>query len=93
MIFEWTPPSTQLDRINVKRAIDMYRNGLIDFNTLDKKWIEPTAQGRKGKDWADVYLPAGKIPHTMNICSKSRWKALQALEEFRRSNSFSWNIV
>ena len=43
-------------RNNVKRAINMYRNGLIDFKTLDKKWIEPRAYGRYGKDWNDVIL-------------------------------------
>ena len=50
----------QMDRYNVKRAIDLYRNGIIDFKTLDKKWIEPTALGRRGKDWNDVYLPAAR---------------------------------
>ncbi|KAF8355104.1 tag-18 [Pristionchus pacificus] len=54
----WRP--WQLDKVNVKRAIDMYRNGLIDFKTLDKKWIEPTALGRRGKDWNDVYIPAAR---------------------------------
>lgn len=34
--------------------------GLVDFKTLDKYWIEPSALGRRAKDWNDVYLPAGK---------------------------------
>ncbi|VDM55672.1 unnamed protein product [Angiostrongylus costaricensis] len=54
----WRP--WQMDRSNIKRAIDMYRNGLIDFKTLDDKWITPTAYGRHGKDWSDVYLPAAR---------------------------------
>ncbi|EYB96666.1 hypothetical protein Y032_0148g2659 [Ancylostoma ceylanicum] len=54
----WRP--WQMDRSNIKRAIDMYRNGTIDFATLDKKWITPSAYGRYGKDWADVYLPAAR---------------------------------
>ncbi|KHJ97156.1 hypothetical protein OESDEN_02870 [Oesophagostomum dentatum] len=54
----WRP--WQMDRSNIKRAIDMYRNGTIDFETLDKKWITPSAYGRYGKDWADVYLPAAR---------------------------------
>ncbi|VDN55812.1 unnamed protein product [Dracunculus medinensis] len=54
----WQP--WHLDRINVKRAIRMFREGLISFKTLDKSWIEPAALGRKGKDWADIYLPAGQ---------------------------------
>uniref|UniRef100_A0A915BFT1 Uncharacterized protein n=1 Tax=Parascaris univalens TaxID=6257 RepID=A0A915BFT1_PARUN len=54
----WQP--WHLDRINVKRAIQMYREGLVDFKTLDKYWIEPSALGRRGKDWNDVYLPAGR---------------------------------
>ncbi|VDO22678.1 unnamed protein product [Haemonchus placei] len=55
----WRP--WQMDRSNIKRAIDMYRNGHIDFKTLDEKWITPSAYGRYGKDWADVYLPAGSF--------------------------------
>ncbi|VDK52540.1 unnamed protein product [Cylicostephanus goldi] len=54
----WRP--WQLDRSNIKRAIDMYRNGTIDFKTLDDKWITPSAFARYGKDWADVYLPAAR---------------------------------
>ncbi|CAP32862.1 Protein CBR-TAG-18 [Caenorhabditis briggsae] len=54
----WRP--WQYDTKNVKTAIDLYRNGCIDFKTLDKKWIEPTALGRRGKDWSDVYLPAAR---------------------------------
>ena len=54
----WKP--WQLDRSNVKRAVKMYRNGTIDFKTLDQKWITPTAYGRYGKDWADVYIPAAR---------------------------------
>ncbi|CAD6199411.1 unnamed protein product [Caenorhabditis auriculariae] len=50
----------QLDNVNVKGAIDLYRNGVIDFKTLDKKWIEPRIYDRRGKDWADVYLPAAR---------------------------------
>ncbi|KAI6214952.1 hypothetical protein M3Y94_00328400 [Aphelenchoides besseyi] len=44
-----------LDSYNTKRAIKMYRQGLISFDYLDKKWIEPTALGRRHKDWDDVY--------------------------------------
>lgn len=55
---KWRP--WEFDRNNVKRAINMYRNGLIDFKTLDKKWIEPRAYGRYGKDWNDVYIPAAR---------------------------------
>jgi hypothetical protein len=38
-----------LDNYNTARAIKMYRQGLISFNYLDKKWIEPTALGRRYK--------------------------------------------
>ncbi|MFH4980357.1 hypothetical protein AB6A40_007066 [Gnathostoma spinigerum] len=54
----WHP--WEFDRKNVKQAIQMYKNGLVDFQTLDKYWIEPAALNRKGKDWMDVYLPAGR---------------------------------
>uniref|UniRef100_A0A8R1TUF1 Uncharacterized protein n=1 Tax=Onchocerca volvulus TaxID=6282 RepID=A0A8R1TUF1_ONCVO len=55
----WQP--WHLDRNNVKRAIRMYKEvGLIDFGTLDRFWIVPSALARKGKDWTDVYLPAGR---------------------------------
>ncbi|KJH42348.1 hypothetical protein DICVIV_11659 [Dictyocaulus viviparus] len=54
----WRP--WQMDRSNVKRAVEMFRNGLIDFKTLDDKWITPSAFGRYGKDWSDVYLPAAR---------------------------------
>jgi hypothetical protein len=50
----------QLDTCNQKRAIDMYRQGLISFDYLDKKWIEPWALGRKEKDWGDTYPRAGR---------------------------------
>jgi len=50
----------QLDTKNQKTAIRMYRQGLISFDYLDKKWIEPWALGRKEKDWSDVYTPAGR---------------------------------
>lgn len=48
-----------LDQYNTKRAIGMYRQGLISFDYLDKNWIEPTALARKGKDWGDVYSHGG----------------------------------
>uniref|UniRef100_A0A914Y255 Uncharacterized protein n=1 Tax=Panagrolaimus superbus TaxID=310955 RepID=A0A914Y255_9BILA len=54
----WRP--YQFDRYSTKRAVKMFRQGLISFNTLDKKWIEPTALGRREKDWSDVYQPAGR---------------------------------
>ncbi|VDD89995.1 unnamed protein product [Enterobius vermicularis] len=54
----WKP--WRYDRINTKRAIRMFREGLIDFDTLDRNWIVPTALDRKGKDWKDIYLPAGR---------------------------------
>jgi hypothetical protein len=41
----------------------MYREGLLDFKTLDKHWIEPSALARKSKDWTDVYTPAGIGSH------------------------------
>ncbi|KAL3097976.1 hypothetical protein niasHS_002261 [Heterodera schachtii] len=49
-----------LDGKNQKQAIDMYRQGLVSFAYLDKNWITPWALGRKEKDWADIYPPAGK---------------------------------
>ncbi|VDM10405.1 unnamed protein product [Wuchereria bancrofti] len=54
----WQP--WHLDRYNVKRAIRMYKEGLVDFGTLDRFWIVPSALSRKGKDWTNVYLPAGR---------------------------------
>ncbi|CAJ0583382.1 unnamed protein product, partial [Mesorhabditis spiculigera] len=54
----WRP--WQMDNVNVKGAIDLYRKGIIPFSVLDKKWIEPTAMARKGKDWFDVYTPAAR---------------------------------
>uniref|UniRef100_A0A7E4W6W3 Uncharacterized protein n=1 Tax=Panagrellus redivivus TaxID=6233 RepID=A0A7E4W6W3_PANRE len=53
----WRP--YQYDRYSTARAIKMYRQGLISFNTLDKKWIEPSSLSRRGKDWAETYTPAG----------------------------------
>ncbi|CAD5215572.1 unnamed protein product [Bursaphelenchus okinawaensis] len=49
-----------MDRYNSKKAIDMYRQGLISFDYLDKNWIEPTALARKDKDWGDTYTQAGR---------------------------------
>lgn len=49
------------DRYNTKRAVKMFRQGLISFKELDKKWIKPTALGRRYKDWPDVYQPAGEL--------------------------------
>lgn len=41
--------------------------GLVDFKTLDKHWIEPTAYLRKEKDHPDVYQPAGnRIEETLH---------------------------
>ncbi|EFO20895.1 TAG-18 protein [Loa loa] len=54
----WQP--WYLDRNNVERAIRMYKEGLVDFGKLDQFWILPSALSRKGKDWTDVYLPAGR---------------------------------
>ncbi|CAI5455368.1 unnamed protein product [Caenorhabditis angaria] len=54
----WRP--WQYDSRNAKRAIDLYRNGVIDFKTLDSKWITPSALERRGRDWSDVYLPAAR---------------------------------
>ncbi|KAI1713480.1 TAG-18 protein [Ditylenchus destructor] len=54
----WKP--YQYDRYNVSRGIKMYKEGLISFNFLDKKWIEPWALQRKEKDWSDVYPPAAR---------------------------------
>ncbi|KAI6241035.1 hypothetical protein M3Y99_00414800 [Aphelenchoides fujianensis] len=55
---QWRPHL--LDRYNTKRAITMYRQGLIPFAYLDKKWIEPTALGRRYKDWDDIYTKGGR---------------------------------
>jgi len=50
-----------LDTSNVKRAIDLYRSGIVSFNYLDKNWIEPWALGfRREKDWNDVYTKGGR---------------------------------
>ncbi|TMS36343.1 hypothetical protein L596_003532 [Steinernema carpocapsae] len=54
----WKP--WEYDRLNVKRAVKMYKDGLINFNQLDKFWIEPRMLGRGEKDYSDVYLPAGR---------------------------------
>jgi len=55
----WKP--YMLDRSNTKRAIDMYRKGIISFGYLDRNWITPWALGhRREKDWADIYTPAGR---------------------------------
>ena len=53
----WRPYS--MDRSSQKQAIKMFRQGLVDFKTLDRHWIEPSAQRRKAKDHEDVYTPAG----------------------------------
>jgi hypothetical protein len=56
----WNPVRPWMyDRQNVDRAVRMYREGLTDFKTLDKYWINPYALDRKAKDYTDVYLPAG----------------------------------
>ncbi|CAJ0933838.1 unnamed protein product, partial [Mesorhabditis belari] len=52
----WRP--WQYNSKSIKDGIDLYRKGIIPFDVLDKKWIEPTALARKGKDWFDVYTPA-----------------------------------
>ncbi|KAE9549191.1 hypothetical protein FO519_007603 [Halicephalobus sp. NKZ332] len=54
----WRP--YMYDRYNTKRAIKMFRQGLISFHELDKKWVEPNALGRRVKDWPDVYQPAAR---------------------------------
>ncbi|KAH7731150.1 TAG-18 protein [Aphelenchoides avenae] len=54
----WRP--YMMDRHTQKRAINMYRQGLLSFNFLDKNWIEPFALARKEKDWGDVYTPAAR---------------------------------
>lgn len=38
-----------MDRMNTKRAIKMYRQGLIDFRFLDRNWITPNALQQKKK--------------------------------------------
>lgn len=55
----WRP--YMYDRNNTKRAVKMFRQGLISFRELDKKWIEPHALGRRFRDWNEVYTPAGKF--------------------------------
>ena len=49
-----------MDRMNTKRAVKMYRQGLIDFKFLDQNWITPNALQRREKDWSDVYTPCGR---------------------------------
>ena len=67
------------DRYNTKRAVKMFRQGLISFRELDKKWIEPNALGRRIKDWPDVYQPAGSF----NILKKLiKNRSLQDVQEY-----------
>jgi len=53
----WKP--YQMDNYSTTRAIKMYRQGLIPFDYLDKKWITPWALGHRSRDWDDVYSKAG----------------------------------
>uniref|UniRef100_A0A914VXG9 Uncharacterized protein n=1 Tax=Plectus sambesii TaxID=2011161 RepID=A0A914VXG9_9BILA len=56
----WNPVRPwKYDAQNVARAVRMYREGLVDFKTLDKYWINPSSLDRKAKDYHDIYLPAG----------------------------------
>jgi len=55
----WYPSrSSAYDNTDVVRGVEMYKYGLINFNTLDKFWLEPSASERRYSSWRhDRYIP------------------------------------
>ncbi|CAI4225401.1 unnamed protein product [Auanema sp. JU1783] len=51
----------QYDSSNAKRAIDLYRRGIIGFDQLEKNWVTPTQKIRRKHDFNNnVVIPAAK---------------------------------
>ncbi|CEF60444.1 Hypothetical protein SRAE_X000218200 [Strongyloides ratti] len=48
------------DRQNQRRAIHMYKQGLVGFKTIEENYLKPLSYYRKERDYGEVYYPCGR---------------------------------
>ena len=56
----WFPyKSFTYDSMDISRGLKMYKQKLINFDTLDRNWLAPISFDRRMSDIKEVYVPTG----------------------------------